>query len=321
VGEREVDTLEDASARFCDSGIHDVALTRETLQQRFGSRASGPLLERWASRYADYLQITAELLPSDDSYWDSNVGQSCGGEGYSACEAEFGTADLEELDPARELRIHEAFQDRLVVEPRNYRDENDKRRVLEMMDCCFPGGARYVVRASDQWIVRGSGRGFRHRVVARPVQTDDGTTAWPCSLDCSPSKTYFDGRVFEVTGDRDPDDMTNDAADDICPFADQAPLRPGSEGGACIFDGLTSRFAVYAGGTPSERDMVFSYEILGGFSTLNISLTRRDTTVILPRSLTSISNFGALGVVDSQDRGLMILSLDTLAVASPSPYF
>jgi hypothetical protein len=67
--------------------------------------------------------------------------------------------------------------------------------------------------------------------------------------------------------------------------------------------------------------MVFSYEILGGFSTLNISLTRRDTTVILPRSLTSISNFGALGVVDSQDRGLMILSLDTLAVASPSPYF
>lgn len=310
VGEAEFDSLEDASARFCDSGVQDVDLTRQIIEERFPTTGSGPQLERWARRYADYLQITAELLPSDDAYWDSEVGGSCGGEGYASCEAQFGTANLDELDPARELRILEAFQDRLIVEPRNA-DDDEKERIIEMMDCCFPGGAEYVVRASDQWIVRGSASGFRHRVVGQPVLMEDGTYSYPCRLDCSPAKTFFEGRAFEVTPESE--------VGDICHY--DGRLEPNGEGENCIFDGLTSRFAIYAGESPSERDMTFAYDVLGGFSTLNISLTRRDTTVILPRSLTSIEGFGALGVVDSQDRGLMILSLDTLAVASPSPYF
>jgi hypothetical protein len=151
--------------------------------------------------------------------------------------------------------------------------------------------------------------------VAQPAVAEDGSVTFPCSLDCGPARQFFKGRAFEVT------DQPGDICGSTTVGTREGPLEPGRLGEACIFDGLTSRFAIYRGSSPSERDMAFTYEILGGFAAMNISLTRRDTTVILPRSLTRIEEFGALGVVDSQDRGLMILSLDTLAVASPSPYF
>lgn len=313
VGENEtdptLDIVEDNNARFCNAGIQGENLMAQVGEERFG--LSGKKLDDFARRHADYVQLTQDILPSDDEYWRSDLGQSCGdGEGYFACELVFGHVDedrQEDLLPARELRIVAAFQDHLVVEPRGSGSIDEKQRFMELMDCCFPSGVSYTVRASEQWIVQGSASGFRHKVVPTRVDTDAGPI-FPCGFDCNPAKKYFDGRVFEVSKD-------NTAGCNTVPVN---PAQPGSE---CIYNTLTARFVIYSGSEPSQRDMTFSYDLTGGFSPLTISLTRNDTSIILPQALTTVPGYNLLSVVDAQDRGLMLLSLDTLTVASPSPFF
>src|SRR5690606_35776890 len=177
-----------------------VELTRQVGEQRFN--LSGRALAEFAERHADYVQVTQNLLKSDDEYWDSDLGRSCGsGQGYFACEQVFGHVDEDSDDdllPGRELRILSGFQDHLVVEPRNTRGEEERRRHLELLDCCFPSGMSYGIRASDQWVVQGSATGFRHRVVPVRVDTDAGVT-YPCAFDCSPAKKYFESRAYEIS--------------------------------------------------------------------------------------------------------------------------
>ncbi len=299
-------SIEDGSARFCSAGVQGMELTRRVGEERF--ELSGNALSSFAEQYADYVQITQELLPSDDEYWKSASGQSCGGgRGYDICEQTFGRVeDTEELLPARELRIVAAFQDRLVVAPRNVRDTDAQQERMELTDCCFPSGMKYTVRASRQWTVRGTASGFRHRVVPSRVDTEQGVT-FPCTFDCSAAKKYFESRAFEISEDSR-----------LC---NSVPVVPGQPGSECIFDSLTARFAIYAGREPSQRDMTFYYDLTGGFSALSISLTRNDTSIILPQTLTLVPGVDLLAAVDAQDRGLMLLSLDTLGVASPSPFF
>jgi hypothetical protein len=237
------------------------------------------------------------------------MGSSCGDDrGYLACEESFGETDgAGQLSPSRELRIVAAFQDQLVVEPRNLSDAEDRQRRMDLLDCCFPSGTQYVVRASDQWVVQGSTSGFRHRVVPTRVVGDNGTS-FPCAFDCSPAKQFFESRVFEVSA----------ARSNVCTTVPVAINPPAQQ---CFFNSLTSRFAVYGGTNPSERGMTFFYDVIGGFQPLSISLTRNDTSVILPQVLTGVPGVNLLAAVDSQDRGLMLLSLDSLSVASPSPFF
>jgi hypothetical protein len=305
IGEADTDSVQDASARFCDAGVQGMGLMRQVGEERFG--LSGGALSRFATRYADYAQITQDLFDSDDDYWKSGVGASCGGgEGYFACEQVFGEVDdPDEGLASREFRVVAAFQDHLVLEPRNLSGAEAAER-MELLDCCFPSGTRYRIRASNQWLVQGSGTGFRHRVIPTRVDTQAGPS-FPCGFDCSAAKRYFDGRVFEVS-----------ERSDVCSSVPVVPNQPGSE---CIFNTLTARFVVYGGEAPSERGMTFSYDVTGGFSSLSISLTRNDTSQILPLSLTRVPGVEMLAAVDSQDRGLMLLSLDTIAVASPSPFF
>lgn len=308
-GEAEIDRIDDSDGRFCDAGVQGAELTRQVGEERFG--LSGRALDEFSRRHADYVQITQDLLPSDDEYWKSDLGRSCGGgQGYFECERVLGHVDddddLTNLLPARELRIVSTFQDHLVVESRNSQTEEERQAQLELLDCCFPSGMSYTVRPSNQWVVTGSASGFRHRVVPTAVQTDAGVS-YPCAFDCAPSKRYFDGRVFEVHEDRS----------DVCDMAVVDALADSE----CIYETLTSRFAVYGGTEPSQRDMTFVYEVTGGFAPLTISLTRNDTSIILPQELARVPGYRLLSAVDAQDRGLMLLSLDTLAVVSPSPFY
>lgn len=309
--EAESNRVDDSDGRFCDAGVQGGDLARQVGEERFGLK--GRALDAFSKRHADYVQITQDLLPEDDEYWKTDLGRSCGGgQGYFACELALGHVDdddddrLNDLLPARELRIVSTFQDHLLVEPRNVDDENERQRRMELLDCCFPSGISYTVRPSDQWVVTGTASGFRHRVVPRAVQTDEGVS-YPCAFDCAPSKRYFDGRVFEVSEERSA----------VCKMS---VIRP-AEDAECIYETLTARFAVYGGTQPSERDMTFVYDVSGGFAPLTISLTRNDTSVILPQALTRVPGYRLLSAVDAQDRGLMLLSLDTLAVVSPSPFY
>jgi hypothetical protein len=290
----EESTLKDGSAFFCDAGVQGVNLMTEVGQDRFG--LDGDALQAFAERHADYVQVTSELPNASDAYWRSEEGQSCGG--FEACDGMFGATDLDE--PNRELRVLNAFQDRLRVELRRGR-RADTEAVLDKLSCCFPRGAGYVLRASEQWVVRGSVSGFKHRVVTERQVDDAGELSFACVLDCNPRKQFFEGRAFEVSPD----------SESVCRYGE--PVSPAGAGAECVFSTLTSQFAVYRGQEPSQRDMAFSYDMIGGFRALGISLVG-DTSVVLPETLTEIPGFSDLAVVDSQDRGLMVLSLSSLRV-------
>ncbi len=311
------DVIGDDEALFCDMGVQGQGLTREVGQERFG--LSGGALERFARRHADYVQITNELLPESDSYWDG-AGASCGGGGgYAFCDSVFGDADLDDLDPSRDLRILRAYQDRLEVEPRASSDA-DRAELAELIPCCFPEALSYRVRAGTQWVVRGSVSGFRSNVRVDPATNE-------CVFDCNPLRRYEQGRAFELSSStcENPDPASDDACsvgprttdDVVCVYdAERGAVEPGGPGSECIYDGLTTRFAVYRGLEPSRRGMTYAFDVQGGFLAQTVPLTAEGTTIILPNALSNVPGFSYLAAVDSQDRGLMLISLRSLDVTS-----
>src|SRR5690606_32450055 len=144
-------------------------------------------------------------------------------------------------------------------------------------------------------------------------------------FDKSPLYEKLEGRAFEVSSTfcdkpilEDPDSCgvglrTN--ADVVCAYdATRGPVEIGGVASECVFEGLTRRFVVYRGRSPSLRDMTFGWEVISGFQNQVISLVR-NSNVVLPVSLVELQSFGALGVVDSQNRGLMIIDVANSHVA------
>jgi hypothetical protein len=311
--------LEDQDALFCNAGVQDDEAARELGAQRFGLEPD--LLDAFSERHGDYVQIASPLLPARDSYWSGAGAQCGGGGGYDVCATVFGASNVEEPPVSRDLRILEAYQGRLVVEPRTPAAD------LDLVACCFPQVLSYRVRAGNHWVVRGSVSGFPHDIVASP--TADGE--FRCVRGCAPWQVRAPGRVFEVSrtaadcplpGTADPDEplpagcavgaTTED--DLVCSYdAATGPIVPGGPASECIYDSLISRFVVYRGLEASLRDMAYSYEVVGGFAPLAISLTG-STSTILPVALQVIPGFDVLTVVDAQDRGLMLLGLRSLSV-------
>lgn len=309
--------LEDQDALFCAAGVQDLDLAQEFGATRFG--LSSEQLEAFGERHGDYVQIVTSLLPSDHSYWQG-AGAQCGGAGYDVCATVFGVGTLEEPPASRDLRILEAYQDRLVVEPRTEAAD------LDLIACCFPQALTYRVRAGNHWVVRGSISGFPHDVEASP-------TDYRCVRGCAPWRARTPGRVFEVSStledcprleETDPDEplppgcaVGRATADDlVCTYdSSSGPVSPGGPASECIYDGLTSRFVVYRGLEPTLRDMAYSYEIVGGFAPLAVSLTA-STSVVLPVFVRQIPGFDVLSVLDAEDRGLMLVGLRSLTVQS-----
>lgn len=311
----------DQSALYCKQGVLDKRLAAQYGQEEFGLDSEAA--ERFAERHADFVEITSNVPAEEDRYWKTEAGASCGGAGFTFCDRLFGAEGAGRLPESRDLSVVSAYQDRLELSPRVLADG----RVVtpELFDCCFPGGIRYVLRASRQWVVRGTASGFRHTVVADPE-----TLA--CEFDCSPEKRFFKSRVFEVTLSSCNDDAEQPdcsvavaTADDLVCVVDEeaVPLRPDGPGSECIFDTPTARFAIYRGLDPqgSRRDMTFSYDTDGGFATLTLSLHSQAGVHVLPGSIADIPALRQLAIVDPLDQGLTLFSLDTLGFVQPSPYF
>ena len=319
---RGVARLEDADGRYCNRGVEDEALTREV---GIELGLEGGNLEAFALGYADYVQITSDFPDEDDSYWSSSesVGYTCGdegaGNGYSSCETVFGTP--EEPSPNRDLRIIEAYQQQMVVEPRAF----SRSDLMDLIYCCFGAGEvmSYKVRAGRQWVVRGEGTGFQHNVVASGAELR-------CVRDCRPQRALLRSRAFEVVTE---DQMCFESEENgglscephACMFASDPadenepqqrlpePLAPDSP---CVFQNLTTRFAVYRGRQPSERDMAFVWRVRGGFVPLSASLVSPGgTTSVSPQSLTYVPQLGSLAVTDGAQKGLIFVSLDTVSVS------
>lgn len=316
-------TLRDDTVSFCALGVYDVEQMRAYGRDEL-LVSEGPGLDQFAVDHADYVQITGDFPDEDDSYWAS---ASCS---RLSCENTFGPFDADDLLPTRELRIREAFADRLVVEPRSGGQE-----LIDALECCFPGGTEYVLRVSRQWaLLSGGGTVFLHDIVAGQRLEADGTISRPCVRDCDPRKRLFKSRVFEISSSTDCEDE-----DDVCRVGlaqpgevacvyDQLNERVGPDGAIpqCIFENLTSRFALYRGRcsepdcSPSVRGMRFDWQTTGGFATLFMSLLT-ESTAVSPLSITFVPGFDWLAVIDGSSQGLALFSLDTLRLVEPSPFF
>ncbi|MBK7586436.1 MAG: hypothetical protein IPI67_40385 [Myxococcales bacterium] len=316
-GSGKPDVLKDADANFCGRGVQDMTYA-ESVGQKLGVPASE--LGAFARRHADLVQVTQSVPSEDSSYWKTGAGAACGGGtgkvAYFTCREAFGPVDAP--TELRDLRVVEAYFDRLVVEPKNFTDEADRDRVIELFNCCLGGGSAlsYRVRAGNQWVLSGSGSGFRHHVVA-----EQGSLR--CVEDCNPRRKPLDSRVFEVSASdcAAPKEGPSacpigraTSADVACVLDASAQLAPGKPGEACIFQSLTHRFAVYRGNEPSKRDMQFSWTVTGGFTPLVANLAAQSRAVS-PQSMVFVPQIGQFAVTDGASEGLVLVSLDSVSVS------
>jgi hypothetical protein len=328
--------LQDSDAIFCSAGVED----SQAIQAE--GKAIGIAdadLPTWADAHADYVQITGDYLVATDAYWSKGAGAGCSNPfstsmGRDACIDEFGPVPTPALSKAtRDLSIVSAFSDHLVVKPRD-------ASTVEEVHCCFPSGTAYTVRVSHQWFLNSA-------AALNDIAPVGPSGACAHTADCDPRKKYFHARAFEVC-DSSVAAPTDTPAADLCapgaanvscirafakrpvggPDTSNGPIEPSaasvssaaSEGSACVFENLTSRFVVTRGQQPSERDMSFSWSTTGGFTPLSMSLASQSISVN-PQAMTYIPELGFIGVVDGSTLGLSLFDLNSLGVVTPSPYF
>ena len=311
--------------------------------QRLGVPSTA--FDDFARRHADYVQIAQELLDDDDGYWKQGVGATCGGARSAAasflnCRTEFGAADSP--TDSRDLIILEAYQDQLVVEPRRrLNTAEDRQRLTDLIECCFPTAISYRVRAGHQWVITGDG-GFRHSIKTDSAEGPRGKRR--CVPDCNPLRSLLGSRAFETTCDASCDRSAN--PDGVCPPSSQpTPCSPNESGipavggptredvacivpsasfladnpdHPCVFQNLTHRLALYRGARIneetsaleprlSERGMVFSWQVVGGFRPLLANLASQ-TASVSPQSMVFVPQIGTIAVVDGASEGLAFVS-------------
>ncbi|HEY3497638.1 MAG TPA: hypothetical protein VGK73_23230, partial [Polyangiaceae bacterium] len=344
-------TLTDSSAGFCDRGVYDREMMEKYAVAEFTAAGlSDAEVGRFAEFHSDYVQITGDFPDAYDPYWVEYGDLACGGR--KGCLESFGSYTATSLDPRRELKIVEAYQDHLVVKPRvievlgdnpTQEDLDAVDALAHRIDCCFPGGTQYTIRSPNQWVMVSDAGVFRHDVVARKITEDEARPGLPlgsyrCDRDCDPRKAFNRSRAFEITSNAACEEAGNctvgsprSKALDPCSYDptgqdDQGALvtrgvnLTDEAAAACIVESLTARFAVYRGLQPSVRDMRFHWEAVGGFAPLNVSLTARSSSV-LPQRIEYVPELQSLFVTDAAALGLSLAPLDTLRVEDPWPVF
>jgi hypothetical protein len=355
-------TLSDSSALFCNSGTYDVAAMTLYAEQALGLK--GAEAQLFGALHADYVQITGDFPAITDPYWASAAAPA---DGRRACIEKFEQPPrpgANELSRKRDLLVLEAYQDHVVLAPRpslcssesedfdpiacaalwttdsttgerTYVGTPDDPEIWRDLVACFPGGLRYTVRGSNQWVLASGRSDLLHDVVADPAH------GYRCIRDCDPRRQYFRGRAFEI-GQTSKCSGSDDAcgnvwvgaatdADGPCRYdatdASATLDQNGTRGVAltddarvCIFENLTGRFAVYRGLEPSVRDMTFSWDTTGGYAWLSGSLAAVSSAV-LPQRVKYIAEYQALGLIDAASLGVSLMSLDSLRIADPWPVY
>jgi hypothetical protein len=314
---------EGLNASFCSSGVQDMDLVLEMGRELGVSPANEAAFVR---RHADYVQIIGDLLEEDDPYWSApNPGASCNAElfqiegnppvvpGRPLCDQFFLPAELQ--NEHRDFRIVEASEDGLLIEPRDSvarGSEARRRQLSEFAACCFPDATAFQIRAGHQWTVRGAAIGFSHAVTTDP-------TSLRCVADCNPIASRLRGRAFEISCSENCDAQSLAAvgpatADDVACVVDSTEngIDPGEPGSQCVFQNLTTRFAIYRGQQASARDMRFRWQFSDGFTPLVIGLTTVDRSRSTPQSLLSWPESSQIIVSDGSARGLTFVSSRSL---------
>ncbi|HEX6274774.1 MAG TPA: hypothetical protein VFZ53_17150, partial [Polyangiaceae bacterium] len=346
--------LEDDAAEFCNSGVYDQAMLEELGVAELGVEDTPEARSLFASRHADYVELTSELLPVEDEYWISERLFACGVD-YGVCSSTFGDYESDEPSPNRQLRILEAYQGRLLVEPvteatDDATREQEKLELSRKVECCFPQGVKYRVHVRNQWVLVGATSALPRDVTSRPETLPNGETHFRCVRDCNPTKRWH-GRVFEIATDarcdgpagprtcavgaaQPGDPCVYDACegDAFCRRTDASlrlpgrpapgePSQPGDTGAlACIHSGTTSRFAVYRGLAPTERGMQYTWQTSGGFRALLTSIATV-SIIVMPQQVDYVPEIQRIAIVDGAQLGLTLVSLDSLRVEEPWPVY
>ena len=350
--------ITDTSGLFCNSGVYDVAAMADYAQNVLGMSAADA--QPFAMLHTDYVQITGDFPSVIDSYWQSAAAPK---RGRADCDDWFKQprrTGSSELDRGRDLIVLESYQDHLVVAPRpaecvlgsadfdatscashwvnGVYTPGDDAELWHHVEQCFPGGIRYTVRGSNQWVLTNNRSEVLHDLVADPAN------GYRCMRDCDPRKTFYRNRAFEIgttptcggaMGNADQCKSVAvglaTSADGPCSYDPLAPLDPltgkpspgvvlNTPAAACIFENLTARFAVYRGQEPSVRDMAFTWETTGGFYALAGSLASVSSAV-LPQRVKYISEYQAISVIDAASLGVSLMSLDSLRIQDPWPVY
>jgi hypothetical protein len=338
-------TLTDANSHFCESGVLGEGAMTELLaaqqtqcQATCAGAASAPactdckaqvdaLTTLGAAGLADYVQIVSDLPSPDSSYWTEST-TSCN---YSTCFDAFGPITAPSLNTTRDLRIVEAYDDHVEVEPR---DGADFAQIL----CCFPTQLSFTVRGGSQWIVVAN-QTFIHHVIADASSNPPGK----CRNACDPVLQRLNGRVIEsprsslyvpdrAPGALDPSpsflnpmfrfailagqktcttsadcDPGNGCADQGVPLAERATCPAGQ---TCICTnplGLPELLSV--------RDDVFRFSTNGSFVPLSIALSANASSLVEPQAITYLAPTFELAITDGSINGVIFVGLQTPGVS------
>lgn len=291
-------------ALLCSLGLEDstTIAERASALQQTSDAASAELpaaqySARFASYYGDYVELLEPLLADTHEYWDGD-GKACGeryrGEGIDgrrACELTFGVNA--EGQSERDFRIVRAFDDQLLVEPRNYGSEGERTALLELFGCCFPDATWFVPRASHQWVYREAST-LSHAIDVGP--------SGECVRSNASYRSRLDFRAFEVSCDGESCDGVgpiSDAEVPVCVLESTSEEALANVPPVCLFNGLAAQFAVYRGREPSSRGMEFSWVLSGGFTPFLIPMTSFGAQKqSVPQRLHFIPQVGRLAVTD-----------------------
>lgn len=265
-------------ALLCSLGIEDSVTISERADEMKATASSltsdvsdEDYRRRFADDYGDYIEILEPLLADSHEYWRGE-GNTCGEQyrgsgvdGRGACEIMFGSnADGQ---PRRYFRIVRAFDDELLVEPRQYGGARERDAAVEMLGCCFPDATWYVPRAARQWVYREAS------TLSHDIVTGE---SGECRRGDDPTLDRHAFRAFEVSCSGDTCDGVGAPSEGVVPVCVLDSTSDGSLSAVpdpCIFNGLSAQFAVYRGEQPSVRDMEFSWVMSGGFSPFVIPMT------------------------------------------------
>jgi hypothetical protein len=226
---------------------------------------------RFAADYGDYVEVLEPLLADTHDYWRQS-GNACGEQyrgdgvdGREACEIMFGSSA--DGQPTRYFRVVRAFDDELLVEPRQSGGARERQAVIEMLGCCFPDATWYVPRAAHQWVYREAS------TLSHDIETGE---SGECRRSADPVRANRGFRAFEISCVGDECDGVGAPPEVIVPAcviestsAESLSAIPA----ACIYNSLSAQFAVYRGEQPSVPDMEFSWVMSGGFSPFVIPMT------------------------------------------------
>lgn len=310
--------LSQPNARFCAKGVEDWAQGNERaekvrsayVQSKFAPPSDLGLI-------TDYVQLTEDILPDGDDYW--NVSQDCWDPQLSTaalrqnvCQKTFGAAS--DQSTVRDFPILEAYDDKLVLGryftrtttgPGNvsssrrevvYKDPSNASD-LKLMRCCFHNQVRFRVRTGQLWSVVGAAVGGGAGVGFLSHMTTDAQGR--CVSSCDTRESLLNAR---------------------------APMAPFSIGAVGRNSPLAMRnpmfdFFIAAGqsGASPVRDTQYTFSTRGQFSTLGVSIGGSSISVN-PQSMRYIESLGQLGVVDGASQGLVLIDLRSVTVAR-APYF